>query len=54
MFRKKMSVKLLNFQVLLPALFKLMPNEILKNPDSGAIYGQTMFAKLEWNQIKSK
>lgn len=40
-------------QVLLPALFKLMPNEILKNPDSGAIYGQTMFAKLEWNQIKS-
>lgn len=40
-------------QVLLPTLFKLMPPEILKNPDSGAIYGQTMFAKLEWNQVKS-
>ncbi|XP_055533592.1 E3 ubiquitin-protein ligase listerin [Wyeomyia smithii] len=40
-------------QVLLAMLFKLMPAEILKNPDSGAIYGQTMFATLEWNQIKS-
>lgn len=40
-------------QVLLPALFRLMPQEILKNPDSGAIYGQTLFATLEWNQIKN-
>ncbi|XP_062543910.1 E3 ubiquitin-protein ligase listerin [Armigeres subalbatus] len=40
-------------QVLLPVLFKLMPNEILKNPDSGAVYGQTMFARLEWSQIKN-
>ncbi|XP_058458780.1 E3 ubiquitin-protein ligase listerin [Malaya genurostris] len=40
-------------QVLLPVLFKLMPPEILKNPDSGAVYGQTMFDRLEWNQIKN-
>ncbi|XP_053685339.1 E3 ubiquitin-protein ligase listerin [Sabethes cyaneus] len=40
-------------QVLLSMLFKLMPAEILKNPDSGAVYGQTMFATLEWNQIKN-
>ncbi|XP_038115806.1 E3 ubiquitin-protein ligase listerin isoform X1 [Culex quinquefasciatus] len=40
-------------QILLPALFKLMPPEILKNPDSGAIYGPTLFASLELSQIKS-
>ncbi|KAL9692643.1 hypothetical protein quinque_015722 [Culex quinquefasciatus] len=39
-------------QILLPALFKLMPPEILKNPDSGAIYGPTLFASLELSQIK--
>ncbi|XP_055621838.1 E3 ubiquitin-protein ligase listerin [Toxorhynchites rutilus septentrionalis] len=40
-------------QTLLPTLFRLMPHEILKNPDSGAIYGQTMFSSLEWSQIKN-
>ncbi|XP_058124895.1 E3 ubiquitin-protein ligase listerin [Anopheles ziemanni] len=40
-------------QLLLPVLFKLMPQEILRNPDSCAVYGQTMFSSLEWNQIKN-
>ncbi|XP_058829891.1 E3 ubiquitin-protein ligase listerin isoform X2 [Topomyia yanbarensis] len=40
-------------QLLLPVLFKLMPPEILKNPDSGAVYGQTMFDRLEWSHIKN-
>ncbi|XP_055609013.1 E3 ubiquitin-protein ligase listerin [Uranotaenia lowii] len=40
-------------QTLLPTLFRCMPPEILKNPESGAVYGQTLFAQLEWNQIKN-
>ncbi|XP_050076101.1 E3 ubiquitin-protein ligase listerin [Anopheles maculipalpis] len=40
-------------ELLLPVLFKLMPPEILRNPDSCAVYGQAMFSNLEWNQIKN-
>ncbi|XP_053675958.1 E3 ubiquitin-protein ligase listerin [Anopheles nili] len=40
-------------QLLLPILFKLMPQEILRNPDSCAVYGQAMFSSLEWSQIKN-
>ncbi|XP_049297618.1 E3 ubiquitin-protein ligase listerin [Anopheles funestus] len=40
-------------ELLLPVLFKLMPQEILRNPDSCAVYGQAMFSNLEWNQIKN-
>uniref|UniRef100_W4VS17 E3 ubiquitin-protein ligase listerin n=1 Tax=Corethrella appendiculata TaxID=1370023 RepID=W4VS17_9DIPT len=40
-------------QILLPALFKMMPPEILKNPDSGLVYGQTMFSNLDWTSIKN-
>ncbi|XP_041773916.1 E3 ubiquitin-protein ligase listerin [Anopheles merus] len=40
-------------ELLLPVLFKLMPPELLRNPDSCAVYGQAMFASLEWNQIKN-
>uniref|UniRef100_A0A2M4A8L3 E3 ubiquitin-protein ligase listerin n=1 Tax=Anopheles triannulatus TaxID=58253 RepID=A0A2M4A8L3_9DIPT len=39
--------------LLLPTLFKLMPQEVLRNPDSCAVYGQAMFSSLEWNQIKN-
>uniref|UniRef100_A0A182IKK9 E3 ubiquitin-protein ligase listerin n=1 Tax=Anopheles atroparvus TaxID=41427 RepID=A0A182IKK9_ANOAO len=39
--------------LLLPVLFKLMPQEILRNPDSCAVYGQAMFSSLEWSQIKN-
>uniref|UniRef100_A0A182NK38 E3 ubiquitin-protein ligase listerin n=1 Tax=Anopheles dirus TaxID=7168 RepID=A0A182NK38_9DIPT len=40
-------------QLLLPVLFKLMPQEILRNPDSCAVYGQAMFSSMEWSQIKN-
>uniref|UniRef100_A0A182LWT0 E3 ubiquitin-protein ligase listerin n=1 Tax=Anopheles culicifacies TaxID=139723 RepID=A0A182LWT0_9DIPT len=40
-------------ELLLPVLFKLMPQEILRNPDSCAVYGQAMFSNMEWNQIKN-
>ncbi|XP_058066938.1 E3 ubiquitin-protein ligase listerin [Anopheles bellator] len=38
--------------LLLPTLFKLMPQEILRNPDTCAVYGQAMFSSLQWSQIK--
>lgn len=40
--------------VLLPFLFELMPREILRNPDTGIVLGQTMFGKINWKQISSK
>uniref|UniRef100_A0A182YKS9 E3 ubiquitin-protein ligase listerin n=1 Tax=Anopheles stephensi TaxID=30069 RepID=A0A182YKS9_ANOST len=40
-------------ELLLPVLFKLMPPELLRNPDSCAVYGQAMFSSMEWNQIKN-
>lgn len=41
-------------QILMPTLFKLMPYEILRNPDSGFVYGQSLFSNLEWKSMKGE
>lgn len=40
-------------QTLLVFLFRVMPTDVIRFPDSKLVYGQTMFAPLEWKQIKS-
>lgn len=44
----------LTIQILMPTLFKLMPYEILKNPESGFVYGQALFSNLEWKSIRGE
>lgn len=41
-------------QAILMTLFRLMPSDVLKNPDAKLIIGQTMFARMEWRHISSK
>lgn len=44
-----------NFEtVLLPFLFKLLPREVLRNPDSCMALGLTVFAALDWKSVASK
>uniref|UniRef100_A0A336LRQ7 E3 ubiquitin-protein ligase listerin n=1 Tax=Culicoides sonorensis TaxID=179676 RepID=A0A336LRQ7_CULSO len=44
-----------NFErVLLPFLFKLLPKELIKNPDSCMAIAQKVFAPLDWKQIANE
>lgn len=40
--------------VLLPFLFKLLPKELLKSPDSCMALGSSIFAPLNWESVASK
>lgn len=41
-------------QIFLPFLFRVMPTDIIRFPDTKLVYGQTMFAPIDWEKIRGK